>query len=69
MEKKRKDEREDLNEIGMYKVENEESEGMEGIEIEEGRKFIIGLGEKIEEENKKGIFIEKISREGKGKKG
>ncbi|MEN8492737.1 LpxI family protein [Brucella melitensis] len=69
MAKPRQDERADLPAIGLSTVENAERAGLAGIAIEAGRTFILGFGEKLAAANKKGLFIETISRDGKGKTG
>ncbi|EFM63106.1 phosphatidate cytidyltransferase [Brucella sp. NF 2653] len=69
MAKPRQDERADLPAIGLSTVENAERAGLAGIAIEAGRTFILGFGETLAAANKKGLFIETISRDGKGKTG
>ncbi len=69
MAKPRQDERADLPAIGLSTVENAERAGLAGIAIEAGRTFILGFGETLAAANKKGLFIETISRDGKGKAG
>ncbi|APX71010.1 MULTISPECIES: LpxI family protein [unclassified Brucella] len=69
MAKPRQDERADLPAIGLSTVENAERAGLAGIAIEAERTFILGFGETLAAANKKGLFIETISRDGKGKTG
>ncbi|MEN3397209.1 LpxI family protein [Brucella melitensis] len=69
MAKPRQDERADLPAIGLSTVENAERAGLAGIAIAAGRTFILGFGETLAAANKKGLFIETISRDGKGKTG
>ncbi len=69
MAKPRQDERADLPAIGLSTVENAERAGLAGIAVEAGRTFILGFGETLAAANQKGLFIETISRDGKGKTG
>lgn len=69
MAKPRQDERADLPAIGPMTVEGAFRAGLDGIAVEAGRTFILGLAETIKAANGKEIFIETICRAGKDGQG